>query len=103
MKHLKYLSNVLRHKWLVMIECLQYGLVWRGLVHDISKFMPSEWGPYAEHLYGKDLLKDKDVFDVAWLFHHKRNKHHWQFWVLPKDDGTTKILEMPERYMMEMI
>ena len=24
-------------------------------------------------------------FDVAWLHHQKRNKHHWQYWLLSPD------------------
>ena len=45
---------------------------------------------------------DKD-FDFAWLLHQKRNRHHWQWWILPEDDGGVKILPMPEPYRTEMI
>ena len=118
MKHLKYLSYVLRHKWFVMIECFKCGLIWRGIMHDLSKFLPSEWFPYVEHFYGtgkKGINGERDKtgyysagdtgehdFDMAWLLHQKRNRHHWQWWVLPKDDGTTKIFPMPMVYIMEM-
>ena len=38
-----HLALVLRHKWRVFINCAKCGLVWRGLVHDLSKFSPTEF------------------------------------------------------------
>jgi len=91
-KHLKYLSYVIRHRWYVFVECLKMGLVWRGLVHDLSKFLPSEWFPYVNYFNGEwrckgDVPPDykapqeiKADFDLAWLKHQHRNPHHWQYW-----------------------
>ncbi len=45
---------------------------------------------------------DKE-FDFAWLLHQKRNRHHWQWWILPEDEGGVKILEIPEKYLKEML
>src|SRR3972149_1962592 len=98
MKCLKSLSYLLRHKWYVMIECFKVGLFWRGIRHDISKFLPDEFIPYANFFYKKaDKMKrdgtgyykptdtgDK-AFDFAWLLHQKRNRHHWQWYLLPED------------------
>ncbi|MBZ0293912.1 MAG: DUF5662 family protein [Anaerolineae bacterium] len=42
-KHWQYLKYVFRHKWYVFWSCVEYGLFWRGLVHDLSKFTPEEW------------------------------------------------------------
>ena len=98
---LRYLKYVLRHKWFVFIECARRGLVWRGLVHDLSKFQPSEFFPYARHFYGDG--KNKAAFDFAWLLHQKRNRHHWQWWVLPEDNGGEKVLEMPLDERVEML
>jgi len=118
MKYWKYLKYVLRHKWYVALECFKYGLIWRGLMHDNSKFCLEEFIPYANYFYGsKDGIKkgrdktgyykptdtgDKS-FDYASLLHQKRNKHHWQWWVLPDDNGGVKILEMPKKYRIEML
>jgi len=121
MKHLKYASYVIRHKWFVMLECFKVGLYWRGLTHDLSKLLPDEWFPYANYFYGncpsfKDLpagIKEtffgktkEDVekdFDFAWLLHQKRNPHHWQWWILIEDDGGTKILDIPLKFRKEML
>jgi hypothetical protein len=124
-KHLKYLKYVLRHKWYVFQECYKAGIPWRGLTHDLSKFLPSEWFPYTEYFYGAEKPSvynfhgdcrnqlliagykfKEDVereFDVAWLHHQKRNLHHWQYWVLQKDDGSQQVLPMPDIYRKEML
>lgn len=50
--HLKYLSYVLRHKWFVLVAGLKTGApLWRLLIHDWSKFLPCEWGPYTRTFY----------------------------------------------------
>jgi hypothetical protein len=53
--------------------------------------------------YYKPTDTGDDAFDFAWLLHQKRNRHHWQWWILPKDDGGVKVLEMPCKYVVEMI
>lgn len=159
MKYWKYLWYVIRHKWYVMLACFGYrkahtGMIWLGLLHDWSKFLPSEFFPYAEHFYGewakkncykcvsivgnqckynysgigqgeqavscKDYLRsgagvrDKTgyykptdtgdpAFDFAWLLHQKRNKHHWQWWLLPEDEGGVKVLPIQPKYRLEML
>ncbi len=117
-KHFKYLSYVLRHKWFVFIECYKMGMLWLGIIHDWSKFLPSEWFPYVEHFHGKGegiktgrdetgYYKPTDTgdkaFDFAWLLHQKRNRHHWQWWILPEDDGGEIVMEMPVEYRLEML
>lgn len=112
MKHLRYLKYVVTHKLFVYQEGRKLGLGRAQLLlHDFQKFFPSEWFPYVEKFYGAEhqentpeWRKVKDDFDSAWLHHQKfGGKHHWQFWVLHKDDGRTKVLEMPEKYLREMI
>ena len=111
-KYFKYLSYVIRHKWYVFLECCKVGIIWQGIIHDLSKLKPSEFFPYANYFYGRPRDKtgyykptdtgDKD-FDFAWLLHQKRNRHHWQWWILPEDDGGIKILDMPLKYRKEML
>lgn len=113
-KHLRYLSYVLRHKWFVLIECIKLGILWRGIVHDLSKFHPSEWFPYADQFYGDWRSDDQDrnvvapsqiqwAFERAWNHHQKRNDHHWQYWVRLGDDGTTLPLSMSDDSIREML
>jgi hypothetical protein len=115
--HLLYLSYVTRHKWYVFLECARRGLWWRGIKHDWSKFLPSEWIAYANYFYPQGVKLDRRkatvaglppdsgdlAFDFAWLLHQKRNRHHWQFFVSPQDDGGFKVLPMPEKDRTEML
>ena len=113
MKYMKYMSYLLRHKWFVGVECWKRGLYWRGLVHDMSKFLPSELIPYTNYFYGlnptdetgyyRPTKNDHPEFDLAWLKHQKRNPHHWQYWILSTDSEGTKLIPMPEPYRTEMI
>lgn len=125
-KHLKYLRYVVRHKWFVFLACCRNGIIWQGVIHDWSKFLPSEWFAYVESFYSdipretRDALREqcfkctgsfpwsslqqvKDDFDRAWLLHQHRSPHHWQHWVLREDSGKVKPLEMPQRYVLEML
>ncbi len=118
MKYIKYLNYLLRHKWFVAEACFKHKLYWLGITHDLSKFYPSEFIPYANHFYGgkrginegrdetgyyKPTDTGDDDFDFAWLLHQKRNKHHWQWWILPEDEGGLKILEIKYPYNVEML
>jgi len=51
-KYIKYLWYIVRHKYFVMVECWARGLFWRGVSHDFSKLLPSEFVPYANYFYG---------------------------------------------------
>ncbi len=116
-KHWMYLKYVLRHKWFVLRAGLKIGVpLWMLILHDWDKFLPSEWIPYTNYFYGdnakstrgktgyyKPTVTDDAAFDFAWLLHQKRNKHHWQWWILPEDDGGLKILPMPDVYINEML
>lgn len=112
------MSYVVRHKWYVGKECFQHRLYWRGITHDISKLLPSEFAPYANYFYGKDhdIKRGRDetgyykpydtgdhAFDFAWLLHQKRNRHHWQWWILPTDEEGVKLLDIPDKYILEMV
>lgn len=116
-RHWEYGKYVARHKWFVAQECFRHGLYWRGIVHDLSKFRPSEWFPYANYFYNPDGTKrlqlkegyckpystGDDAFDYAWLLHQHRNAHHWQFWLVPMDNGGICKLDMPTDYVIEMV
>ena len=117
MRYIKYLRYLLKHKYYVALECFKRGLIIQGIFHDCSKLWPSEFIPYSNFFYGKNGVKDirdktgyykptdtgNKAFDFAWLLHQKRNRHHWQWWLLPEDEGGTIILEMPIKYRTEMI
>lgn len=103
MKHLKYLRYVLLHKFYVMIECWKRKLFWLGIIHDWSKFLPSEWFPYVENFYGEKPTDASLEFDRAWLHHIHWNKHHPQHWYLIQAEDDDYALPIPYRYLVEML
>jgi len=94
-KHWKYLVYLLRHKWWVILYgrklCVPFG---RLLAHDLSKFLPDEWFPYANYFYGSGDSR----FQQAWKKHLVRNNHHWDFWA-----NQQYGLPMPDVVIREMI
>jgi len=114
-RHWSYLQYVLRHKWFVFLAGLKTGApLWRLIIHDWSKFLPCEWGPYVRSFYNRDGSKrdwktrdpwDKVEFDWAWNHHQKSNDHHWQYWLLTNDsdDPKHRPLMMPEECVREMV
>ena len=104
--HLRYASYVARHKWFVLRAGLKTRApLWRLLIHDWSKLSVAEWRPYVASFYGKAgrTPEVRRAFDAAWLHHQHRNPHHWQHWILRKDDGDTKALLMPDKLVREMV
>lgn len=120
-RYITYLRYVFLHRWHVFLASLKFGIPLLGLLHDISKYRLSELLPYARHFYNPDGssvgIKSKTgyykptntgdpVFDYGWFLHTKRNKHHWQYWVVPDTRGDNVIfetMEMPEKYVKEMV
>jgi len=71
--------------------------------HDKSKWDDEEFEPYAKYFYqGKN---NQAEFDKAWNRHQKINPHHWQYWVLIKDnpDKPFVCIPMEIEYIVEMI
>ncbi|HKJ62494.1 MAG TPA: DUF5662 family protein [Hyphomicrobiales bacterium] len=125
--HIKYLGYVMRHKWFVFVAGIKIGApLWRLIIHDWSKFSFAEWFPYVDNFYRdkKELQWDEwsdansryscaelapfghwadERFKTAWLHHQRYNKHHWQYWAYPKDDGGLQVIPMPEKYALEMV
>jgi len=74
-------------------------------MHDSSKYSSEEYDAYCTYFYGPGK-KTKEVeqdFDRAWLHHQKCNPHHWQYWVLIRDEGELVPMDMPTEYIIEML
>jgi len=118
-QYFKYFWYLLKHKHFVFLECCKLRIIWLGIIHDWSKFRPSEFIPYARHFYGgkreKENKKEKiegydkskdssdNAFNKAWLYHIHRNKHHWQFYLLVQDENKNLILNIPLKYRKELL
>ncbi len=107
-RHLAYLRYVLRHKYFVWRGGRIVGGIpfYRLLIHDWDKFLLDEWLPYVQTFYAHDGSKqyvESPEFAAAWNRHQKRNRHHWQWWMLTWDRGETTTLPMAETDVREMV
>ena len=105
MKVLKHMKLVMKHKWVVFKLCCKIGIPWRGFMHDLSKFSPTEFFESAKYYNGYrspiTICKQEKGYSKAWLHHKGRNKHHPEYWIdvsLPE-----KAVIMPYKYAAEMI
>ncbi len=104
-----HFQTITRHKLLVMKYCFQVGLYWQGLVHDLSKYSPTEFWRGARYYQGDHSPNDQERrehgFSLAWMHHKGRNKHHYEYWTdyqLGAPAGTMAGVKMPLRYVVEM-
>lgn len=49
---IKHFILITKHKWVVFKLCCKCGIVWRGLVHDLSKYSPTEFWESVRFYYG---------------------------------------------------
>lgn len=108
MLYLRYLKQLLKHKYFVLIAGIHLGVpIWRLIIHDWQKFTPQEFPQYARYFMGGKQTRDKIPFMYAWLHHVHHGPHHWQYWYLhPKYTFATSengCLPMPETYIREMV
>lgn len=106
----KHFKTVTYHKYLVARGCFQVGLYKQGLLHDMSKYSPTEFLVGAKYFQGDRSPNNAEREDIgysaAWLHHKGRNKHHYEYWV---DYSTENIpggmapVPMPYKYIAEMI
>lgn len=107
--YLKYFQKVMIHKWYVLLEGLKiHAPLYLLILHDWSKFLPDEFIAYAKNFNGPYKYNERpkeyiEAFNKAWLFHQHRNKHHWQYWFLVQDSESPVCVEMPSRYVYELV
>ena len=102
---IKHFNLITKHKWEVFKLCCRIGIPWRGLLHDLSKYSPTEFWESVKYYNGKKspiiVCKEKNGYSKAWLHHKGRNKHHYEYWVDLEAPEKTPIL--PYKYAAEMI
>lgn len=112
MKTWKHYCTITHHKHLVMKGCFAVGLYKQGLLHDLSKYTPTEFLVGCKYYQGtmspnNAERKDKG-YSSAWLHHKGRNKHHMEYWI---DYGAGENglgheglcgMKMPLCYVVEM-
>lgn len=101
-----HFCTVIKHKWLVFKLCCRAGIPFRGLVHDLSKFSPTEFIESVKFYQGGKrspipIARQENGYSKAWLHHRGRNKHHVEYWYDPEAENPYPII--PYKYTVEMI
>ena len=108
-----HFKTITAHKLLVMQHCFRIGLYRQGLMHDMSKYMPSEFLMgcmyYDDGTSSPTTGERKELgCSFAWMHHKGRNRHHFEYWLdyplhLEKGLFPLQPVQMPRRYVAEML
>lgn len=104
-----HLHTVNSHRRLVRKYCFKLGLYRQGMMHDLSKYSPSEFIPGVKyyqdgHRSPNNAQREDEGVSKAWLHHKGRNKHHFEYWIdfaINPREGLVGM-SMPTRYVLEM-
>ena len=110
MKAWKHFCTITYHKYLVAKGCFAVGLYKQGLLHDMSKYSPTEFRVGAKYYQGTRSPNNAEREDIgyssAWLHHKGRNKHHFEYWIdytAQGGEGPLSGMKMPDNYIVEMV
>lgn len=102
-----HLTTITRHRHRVIANCFRAGIPWQGLLHDLSKYSPTELVPGIKYYQGtrspNEAEREHDGFSQAWVHHKGRNRHHFEYWT--DYNAVTHIMEpvpMPYLCVVEM-
>ena len=99
--------TVTKHRHEVMKNCFKSGIFIQGLLHDLSKYSPTEFIVGVMYYQGNRSPNEGEREDYgyskAWMHHKGRNKHHFEYWT-DYDPVTKKMspVRMPKKYVIEM-
>ena len=106
----KHFKTITYHKLLVAKGCFQVGLYRQGILHDLSKYSPTEFMAGVRYYQGNrspnNAEREKKGYSAAWMHHQGRNRHHYEYWIdysLGDSHGVRQPVPMPDRYIAEMI
>ena len=108
MKVWKHFKTITYHKYLVAKGCFKVGLYKQGLLHDMSKYGPTEFLAgckyYKGYMSPNNAERYEKGYSSAWLHHKGRNKHHYEYWIDYGigEDKAMQGMKIPKKYMVEM-
>jgi hypothetical protein len=107
MKALQHFITITQHKILVMRGCFKLGLYKQALLHDLSKYSPTEFIVGCKYYQGmrspNNAEREEKTYSEAWMHHKGRNKHHYEYWTDYSTDGKGIVpVPMPRKYIAEM-
>lgn len=108
MKVREHFATITHHRKLVRQYCFRVGLYRQGLLHDLSKYSPTEFLVGAKYFQGdrspNNAEREDKGYSASWLHHKGRNKHHFEYWIdySLQPGQILSGIKMPVRYVVEM-
>ena len=108
MKAWQHFKTITWHRWLVRGGCFRVGLCWQGLIHDLSKYSPTEFRTGINYFQGtrspNAAEREDKGYSEAWMHHKGRNRHHYEYWTdMNMKAGNYEAVPMPRKYLVEMV
>ena len=105
---IKHFKTITKHRHAVIRHCAKCGILWQGLRHDLSKYLPSEFLVGAHYYLGEkspnEAERQEIGYSLAWMHHKGRNKHHYEYWTdLNRETRRYESVPMPRKYLVEMV
>ena len=106
-KFFSHLKTILKHRHTVIVHCYKAGILWRGLLHDLSKFSWTEFSAGVKYYQGtrspNEGEREQKGYSAAWMHHKGRNRHHFEYWT-DYNPETKKVgpVKMPVVFVKEM-
>ena len=102
-----HFRTITRHRHKVMQHCFRAGIPWRGMLHDLSKYSPTEFIPGAKYYQGTRSPNEKERelfgYSLAWMHHKGRNRHHFEYWFdYNPETKLNEPVKMPLKFVVEM-
>lgn len=103
----QHFRTITKHRHCVVQHCRKAGILWQGLLHDLSKYGPAEFFTgvkfYQGHRSPNEGEREAYGYSMAWMHHKGRNKHHFEYWT-DYNPGTRSVtpVKMPRKYVIEM-
>lgn len=108
-RYFGHIGTVCTHKRNVRKACFKMGIYGQGIIHDLSKFSPTEFIPSVRYYSGtfspNATARVLTGASTSWLHHKGRNRHHLEYWTdyTPKQEPYIFGCRMPMKYVAEMV
>ena len=105
---IRHFKTITYHKYLVAVHAAKCGILFQGLMHDMSKYSPVEFWAGAKYYKGTKSPNEAERADkgysLAWMHHKGRNRHHFEYWsdYNPKTKEISAV-KMPVKFVVEML
>ena len=103
----RHFRTITRHRHRVIAHCFRVGIPRRGLLHDLSKYAPTEFFEGAKYYQGtrspNEKAREEFGHSKAWLHHQGRNRHHFEYWFdYNPQTKQREPVKMPPVFVLEM-